>query len=248
MRPILFTVLFYGWTSLLGVLVLPFLLGPPRLLLAYSRFWVRGSLWILRMTIGVTHEVRGVENIPEGPALFAIKHQSAWDTLAINLIVHDTAIVLKRELTWIPLFGWCLLRAHHVPINRSGGMPALRSMITAARERLANGRPIVIFPEGTRVAPGTARPYHVGVAALQSALDVPVIPVALNSGLFWPRRSLAFRPGCITIEFLPALPRELRRHEFVQALETSIESATNQLIDEATTTYGLDRPVDKAVE
>ena len=97
MRPILFTVLFYGWTSLLGVLVLPFLLGPPRLLLAYSRFWVRGSLWILRMTIGVTHEVRGAENIPEGPALFAIKHQSAWDTLAINLIVHDTTSCLSAN-------------------------------------------------------------------------------------------------------------------------------------------------------
>lgn len=232
----------------MGILVLPLLLGPPRLLLAYSRFWARGALWILRVILGLTHEVRGAENIPDGPALFAIKHQSAWDTLAINLFVRDAAIVLKRELTWIPLFGWCLLRAHHVPIDRSGGMPALRTMITAARERLADGRSIVIFPEGTRVAPGTAQPYHVGVAALHSALDVPVIPVALNSGLFWPRRSLAFRPGRITIEFLPALPHDLRRREFVQALESSIELATNRLIAEATTAHGLTQPVDKVVE
>lgn len=248
MRPILFTVLFYGWTTLMGILVLPLLLGPPRPLLAYSRFWIRGALWMLRVTIGLTHEVRGTENIPDGPALFAVKHQSAWDTLAINLIVRDAAIVLKRELTWIPVFGWCLLRARQVPIDRLGGISALRNMVTAARERLSDGRPVVIYPEGTRVAPGTAQPYHAGVAALQSALDVPVIPVALNSGLFWPRRSLALRPGRITIEFLPALPRELRRREFVQALETSIESATNRLIAEAVTTYGLERPVDKVVE
>lgn len=232
----------------MGILVLPLLLGPPRLLLAYSRVWIRGALWILRVTIGLSHEVRGIENIPDGPALFAVKHQSAWDTLAINLTVQDAAIVLKRELTWIPVFGWCLLRARQVPIDRSGGMSALRNMIAAARDRLSDGRPIVIYPEGTRVAPGTAHPYHAGVAALQSALDVPVIPVALNSGLFWPRRSLALRPGLITIEFLPALPRDLPRREFVQTLETSIESATNRLIAEATATYGQEQPVDKVVE
>ena len=169
MRAILFPVLFYSWTTLMGVLVLPFLLGPPRLLLAYSRFWIRVSLWLLRVTVGLSHEVRGREYIPDGPALFAVKHQSAWDTLAINLIIRDAAIVLKRELTWIPVFGWCLLRARQIPIDRSGGIAALRSMVAAARDRLSEGRPVVIYPEGTRVAPGTAQPYHAGVAALQSA-------------------------------------------------------------------------------
>jgi 1-acyl-sn-glycerol-3-phosphate acyltransferase len=248
MRAILFTVLFYSWTTLMGVLVLPFLLGPPRLLLAYSRFWIRVSLWLLRVTVGLSHEVRGREYIPDGPALFAVKHQSAWDTLAINLIIRDAAIVLKRELTWIPVFGWCLLRARQIPIDRSGGIAALRSMVAAARDRLSEGRPVVIYPEGTRVAPGTAQPYHAGVAALQSALHVPVIPVALNSGLFWPRRSLALRPGRITIEFLPPLPAALPRRDFVQALESSIESATNRLIADALTTQNVKMPVDKVVE
>lgn len=248
MRAILFTVLFYSWTTLMGVLVLPLLLGPRRLLLAYSRFWIRVSLWLLRVTVGLTHEVRGREHIPDGPALFAVKHQSAWDTLVINLVIRDAAIVLKRELTWIPLFGWCLLRARQIPIDRSGGVAALRNMVAAARARLSEGRPVVIYPEGTRVTPGTARPYHAGVAALQSALDVPVIPVALNSGLFWPRRSLALRPGTITIEFLPPLPAALPRRDFIQALESSIESATNRLIADAVATQNVTLPVDKVVE
>lgn len=251
MRPVVFTVLFYSWTTLAGILVLPLLLGPPRPLLAYSRFWIRVSLWLLRVVVGLSHEVRGRENIPDGPALFAIKHQSAWDTLAINLIVHDAAIVLKRELTWIPLFGWCLLRARQVPIDRGGGMSVLRNMVAAARARVAEGRSIVIFPEGTRVPPGTHMPYHAGISALDSALDIPVIPVALNSGLFWPRRSLAMRPGIITIEFLPMLAGTASRKEFVQSLETTIENGTNRLIAEAVARFDLPEaqvPVDKVVE
>jgi 1-acyl-sn-glycerol-3-phosphate acyltransferase len=251
MRPIIFAVLFYSWTTLCGILVLPLLLGPPRPLLVYSRFWIRVSLWLLRVVVGLSHEVRGRENIPDGPALFAIKHQSAWDTLAINLIIHDAAIVLKRELTWIPIFGWCLLRARQVPIDRGGGMSALRTMVAAARARVAEGRPIVIFPEGTRVPPGTHVPYQAGVSALTNALDIPVIPVALNSGLFWPRRSLALRAGTITLEFLPALPEAASRKEFVRSLETAIENSTNRLIAEAVDRYDLPTPqvpVDKVVE
>ncbi|MBS27843.1 MAG: 1-acyl-sn-glycerol-3-phosphate acyltransferase [Alphaproteobacteria bacterium] len=233
MRALLFTVLFYGWTTILSILVLPLLLGPPRPLLAYSRFWIRGSLWLLRISVGLTHRVVGAKNFPDGPALFVVKHQSAWDTLAINLIVRDAAIVLKRELTWIPVFGWCLLRARQIPIDRAGGMPALRNMVKAARARQDDGRPIVIYPEGTRVAPGTRKPYHAGVAALHGALDMPVIPVALNSGLFWPRRSLNLAAGVITIEFLPALEPGLARRDFVAALEAAIEPATNRLLREA---------------
>lgn len=243
MRPVIFTILFYSWSTLAAVIVLPLLLGPRDLVLAFSRFWVRTSLWLLKVTAGVTHDVRGLENLPAKPALFAVKHQSAWDTLTINLIVQDAAIVLKRELTWIPIFGWCLLRVKHLPIDRSGGLSALRGMITAAQQRIAEGRSIVIFPEGTRVTPGLKNPYHAGIAALNSALNVPVVPVALNSGLFWPRRSLALRPGTIIVQILPPLPRNLTRREFVQSLEIAIETVTDRLIAEA---GGL--PVDKVVE
>ena len=236
MRPVLFTVLFYGWTLLAGVVVLPLLLGPPRPLMAYSRFWIRGALWLLKITVGLSHRVVGRENIPTGPALFAIKHQSAWDTLAINLIIRDAAIVLKRELTWIPLFGWCLIRTRQIAIDRTGGMPALRGMIKAARAALSDGRPIVIYPEGTRVAPGAKQPYHAGISALHGALDVPVVPVALNSGAFWPRRSLMLRPGVITIEFLPPLPAGLSRRDFTETLETAIEGAAERLYRETVAT------------
>ena len=251
-RAVCFSILFYSWTTLLGILVLPLLIGPPPLLLACSRFWVRTSLWLLRVTVGLTHEVRGREHIPNGPALFAVKHQSAWDTLTINLIVRDAAVVLKRELTWIPVFGWCLLRSRQIAIDREGGMSALRTMVAEARARLAEGRPIVIFPEGTRVAPGTRRPYHTGVAALNAALgDVPVVPVALNSGLFWPRRSLKLRSGIITVEFLPPISTDLPRHAFSGALENAIEGATDRLVTDAVLEYDLPSPasaVDKIVE
>lgn len=238
MRAYLFSFLFYSWTTLAGLLVLPLLLGPPRPILAYSRLWIRVALWLLRMTVGLSHRVVGAENIPDGPVLFAVKHQSAWDTLAINLIVRDAAIVLKRELTWIPLFGWCLMRSRQIAIDRSGGMSALRGMLDAARDAVAAGRPIVIFPEGTRVAPGDKRPYHAGVAALYGALKIPVVPVALNSGHFWPRRSLKLKPGVITIEFLPALPADTARRDFVETLESAIETASERLNRETQGTTG----------
>ncbi|MBO6782708.1 MAG: 1-acyl-sn-glycerol-3-phosphate acyltransferase [Alphaproteobacteria bacterium] len=227
----------------MGVLVLPLLLGPARLILAYSRVWIRGALWLLRITVGLTYEVRGSEHIAESPVLYAVKHQSAWDTLAINLLVRDGAIVLKRELTWIPVFGWCLLKARQIPIDRDGGPSALRRMVAAAQARLRENRPLIIYPEGTRVAPGAAAAYHAGAAALYGALDVPVVPVALNSGLFWPRRSLNLRPGKITIEFLPALGPGLPRREFLDKLETAIESATEKLIEDAVSRYDLHRSV-----
>jgi len=242
MRAVLFTTLFYGWTTLAGLLVLPLLLGPPPPLLAYSRFWVRGTLWLLRVTVGLSHRVVGVENIPAGPALFAIKHQSAWETLAINLIIRNPAIVLKRELTWIPIFGWFLIRTGQIAIDRSGGMSALRGMVKAAHAALADGRSIVIYPEGTRVAPGAREPYHPGIAALHGALDVPVVPVAVNSGVFWPHHMLGLRPGVITIEFLPAQPADLSRHDFVQTLETAIENACDRLHREAVSTTDPSQP------
>ena len=181
MRPVLFTTLFYGWTFLAGIMVLPLLFGPPRPLMAYSRFWIRGALWLLRTTVGLSHRVVGRENIPDGPALFAVKHQSAWDTLAINLIVRDAAIVLKRELTWIPLFGWCLIRTRQIAIDRTGGISALRGMVRAGGQTalprghigLARRARCPRRPRGTElgdvlaapVTQATARGHHDRVSA-----------------------------------------------------------------------------------
>lgn len=231
-RTLGFTILFYSWTTILGVVSLPLLLAPRRLLLVYSRFWIRSTLVILRLTVGITHQVRGEHHVPQGPVIFAIKHQSAWDTLVINLLVEDPAIILKKELLHIPIFGWCLRHERHIAVDRSAGTAALKQMVAQAQARSGEGRSIVIYPEGTRTAPGTRRPYHVGVAALYNALDLPVVPVALNSGLFWPRRSLRMRPGTITVEYLPPIAPGGKRRDFMTALEGSIETAAERLHDE----------------
>ncbi len=232
-RALAFTVLFYGWTTLLGIGVLPLLLGPPRALLVYGRFWVRGAFAILRVTAGITHQIRGEHLLPQGPVIFAVKHQSAWDTLAVSLLVRDPAIVLKKELLHIPVFGWCLRRARHVAVDRKGGSAALKRMVAQARARIAEGRPVVIYPEGTRTQPGTRHPYHPGVAALYGALDLPVVPVALKSGLFWPRRSVQLHAGTITVEYLPAIAPGHNRRRFIRDLEEMIEGASDQLYREA---------------
>ena len=232
-RALAFTVLFYGWTTLLGIAVLPVLLGPPRAILGYGRFWVQGAFAILRITVGISHQVRGQHLLPEGPVILAMKHQSAWDTLAINLLARDPAIVLKKELLQIPVFGWCLSRVRHIAVDRQGGSASLRQMMAQTRARVAEGRPIVIYPEGTRTRPGTRQPYHAGIAALYGALDLPVVPVALNSGLFWPRRSLQMNPGTITVEYLPPIAPGLDRKSFMHDLETAIETAADTLHREA---------------
>ena len=232
-RAYLFTGLFYGWTTLLAIGVLPLLLGPPQPILAYGRFWIRGAFAILRATVGIKYRVRGQHTVPEGPIILAVKHQSAWDTLAVNLLVRNPAIVLKKELLLIPIFGWCLARVRHIAVDRKGGSGALKAMVGQARARAAEARPIVIYPEGTRTRPGARQPYHPGVAALYGALDLPVVPVALNSGLFWPRRSLQMRPGTITVEFLPAIAPGISRRQFMVELEGAIEQAAERLHTEA---------------
>lgn len=232
-RALAFTVLFYGWTTLFGIAVLPLLLGPRRFLLDYGRIWIKGALAILRATVGITYQVRGQHLLPDGPVILAVKHQSVWDTLAINLLVHDPAIVLKKELLSIPVFGWCLWRLRHIAVDRQGGGGALKRMMEQARDRLAEGRPVVIYPEGTRTRPGARHRYHPGIAALYRTLDCPVVPVALNSGLFWPRRSLKLRPGTITVEYLPAIPPGHGRRQFMADLENSIETAAERLYGEA---------------
>ena len=170
---------------------------------------------------------------PPTPAVFAFKHQSAWETLVLHLLLRDPAITLKRELTQIPLFGWYLTHAGMIRIDRAGGARALRTLIDDSRAALTRGAEIVIFPEGTRAPVGGRNPYHPGVAALYLHLECPVVPVALNSGVFWPRRSFIKRPGRIALEFLPPIGPGLDRKRFMAELEERLEGATERLIAEA---------------
>ena len=237
-RALLFNVAFYGVTTLLGILYLPALLVPgkagARTMMALGRAWSALILWLLKIVVGLDHEVRGREHLPAGPCLIAAKHQSAWDTLMLPVLLGDPVVILKRELFWIPFYGWYARRAGMVAIDRKGGGKALRAMLRAARAKtVEDGRSLVIFPQGTRTAPGVSAPYQPGVAALYGELGLPCVPLALNSGLFWGRRAFTKRAGRIVVEFLPALPPGLPKRAFLAQLEAAIEPATARLEQEA---------------
>jgi len=197
-----------------------------------QRQWARGVIFLMGHTAGIHVEYRGLEHRPEGAAIVAAKHQSAWDTLIWHILLDDPAMVLKRELLLIPIYGWLCRKTRMIAVDRKAGPKALRVMLDDAKSATALGRPIVIFPQGTRTSPGTLVedvPYLPGVSALYRSLDVPVVPVALNSGFFWPRRQLMRHPGTIVLEFLEPIPPGLRRKEFDVQLQNRIENATSAL-------------------
>ncbi len=229
LRSLLFNLAFYGWTALACVVALPTLALPRGVLVRLARLWARGIVLLLAALLDLRHEVRGDIPHPKGGAIYAFKHQSAWDTLLLPLLLRDPAIVLKKELILIPLFGWYLAKTGQIAIDRRGGAAALKRMVRAAKRCSQAGRPLVIFPEGTRTAAGQHRPYLPGVAALYGQLALPVVPVALNSGLFWPRRSFLKRPGLMTVEFLPAIEPGLSRQAFLDELERRTEGACRRL-------------------
>lgn len=253
LRSLLFNLAFYVWTTAMLLVALPLALLPRGALFATGRVWARGCLALLSRLCGLTYEIRGRRHLPATPCILAAKHQSAWDTIVFALLVDGPSFVFKKELLWIPLFGWYLRRAGCIAIDRKGGARALRHMIAAARLALRRGQSIVIFPEGTRVAPGQTRPYHPGVAALYTQLDVPVVPVAVNSGLFWGRRSFHKRPGRIVLEILPPIAPGLPRRRFTATLESAIETASRRLREEVAPQGGapaarVDKPVSKGAE
>jgi 1-acyl-sn-glycerol-3-phosphate acyltransferase len=214
---------------LMGLLALPLLIGPRQWVCWLRDGWVRFIIFSLKTIVGLDFRVEGLENLPSGRFMVASKHQSAWETLALHLIFPDPSIVLKRELLDLPILGRFIEKVGMVPIDRSGRASALKSMLIAARKWADNGRPIIIFPQGTRVAPGEKKTYHSGVFAVYKALKVPLAPVALNSGTFWPRKAFVKRPGIITVKILDAIRPGLDRKEFMETLEDVIESETRIL-------------------
>lgn len=225
LRSAAFNLVFYAYTAvavLAGLPALPFL--SERAVRRYARAWMAVVRALLRGIVGLEVELRGLERIPEGPVIFAAKHQSALDTLLFHLIRADVVYGLKRELARIPLFSLYLARTGCIFVDRGGAATALKSLVRGAEKAVARGCSIVIFPEGTRKPPGAPPDYKSGVAALYGALAVPVVPVALNTGLFWPRRSFVKRPGRVVVEMLEPIPPGLDRHRFMALLEERIES------------------------
>jgi 1-acyl-sn-glycerol-3-phosphate acyltransferase len=234
LRSIVFNVLFYLNTLFWLIIGLPTFFMPYRATIWIAKSWGRVNLVLLRVA-GIDFELRGAEKIPPGPLIVASKHQSAWETFALLPLFDNPLFIVKRELMWIPVFGWLMRKGRMVPVDRGAGSQALTAMTERARIELTRGRQLIIFPEGTRRPAGAEPRYKYGVAHLYAAEGVPCLPVALNSGLFWPRRSLWLRPGTVIVEFLDPIAPGLDKDAFFERLRSVIEEATVRLLAEGKT-------------
>lgn len=245
LRALLLNATLYLSMIVVMVLALPSLLLPRAVLRSIVRLWGRYFLLLCRVVGGLKVEVRGREKIPPGPLLVASKHQSIWETFAFLALFDDCCFILKRELTWIPLFGWLAVKARMVSVDRRGGARVLSQLNERARSeiRRGKGRQIIFFPEGTRRPPGAPPQYKQGISHLYGKLGVPCLPVALNAGLFWPRRSLAIEPGTILVEILDPLPPGLPRDEFHRRMQDDIETASDRLLAEGLASLADRAPV-----
>jgi len=231
-RSLVFQALFYLNTVFWLMVALPTFFLPYRTVLGVAKTWGRVNLVLLRVA-GVKFEMRGRDKIPSGPLIVASKHQSTWETTALMPVFDNPLFILKRELQWIPVFGWLLIKGRMVPVNRGARSQALADMTERARIELSRGRQLIIFPEGTRRPAGAEPHYKYGVAHLYAAEGVPCLPVALNSGVFWPRHSLLLRPGTVVVEILDPILPGLDKDVFFKKLQDVIEAATARLIEEA---------------
>ncbi|MEN5053381.1 lysophospholipid acyltransferase family protein [Brevundimonas naejangsanensis] len=229
-RSLIFTLWLYLSMPLFAVLLSPALLMPHRAAMGVIKLWARFVLFGLRWIAGVKVEVRGLEHRPNGPALIAAKHQGMLDVIAPFAFLDDACFVMKKELMPLPFFGWFAWKTKMIAVDRAAHAKALKDMVRQTRARLAEGRQILIFPEGTRTAPGEPADYKPGVAAIYRDVDAPCWPVATNSGVHWPAHGFKRYPGTVVFEFLPPIPAGLKRAEFMKQLESRIEDASTALL------------------
>ncbi len=234
LRSLAFNIAFYINIVLWMLAALPLLLLPRRFIMSATRGWARSNLFLMRWITGIKVEVRHRERVPQGGALIASKHQSFWETFALYLVFPDPVFVLKRELTWIPLFGWYARKAGCVAVDRDSSRPStLLGLIRESKQVIKDGRQLLIFPEGTRQAPGAPASYKKGIVHIYTRLGMPCVPVALNSGLFWPRRKFIRYPGTLVVDILETIPADLQKDAFFTQMQDRIEAASTQLIEEA---------------
>src|SRR6202158_6002657 len=231
LRSLVYNVLFYALLVFWILIAIPTYLMPPRAFMVVAKAWARSSIWLMRVICRTKVEYRGLEKIPQGPLIVASKHQSMWETFALMQFFDAQLFIYKRELAWIPFFGWYLMKSKMIGVDRSGGMRSLMEMARRAPKEVRSGRQLIIFPEGTRTAVDAPPDYKTGVGQIYVNSGVPCIPVALNSGLFWPRRTFMRYPGTLVVEFLDPLPPGLSRREFIAQISTVIEDATNRLVE-----------------
>lgn len=245
LRSLLFYAVFYLQTVVLALLVggSAIIWGRTKFGWTLALYWIHSHILALRLIAGIKTDVEGMENIPEGPCIIASKHMSDWDIFALLPGARRPAFIAKKELMDIPFFGQAAMAFDTIRVDRSKGGDAIPLMLDDARRSLANGARIIIFPEGTRKAPLEPYDYRYGVVRLYEGLDIPVVPVALNSGLFWGRNSVLLWPGTARARFLPAIPPGLPGEVFRARLIEAVEGETNRLIL-AAYEEGLSRPID----
>ncbi|MDG4878542.1 1-acyl-sn-glycerol-3-phosphate acyltransferase [Mesorhizobium sp. WSM4935] len=234
-RSLAFNLVFYLSLIVQMIFWTPFyFLSPRHRAWFVPKFWSRTSMWLYDKIAATKSEITGVENLPEGSFILAPKHQSFWDAIAFFPYLDDALYILKRELTWIPFFGWYIMKMRMIPVDRGSRSKALKAVVVATRQEMnRNPRQLIIYPEGTRRPPGAEPSYKYGIVELYTQLGVPVVPVAHVAGLYWPRRKFMRYPGTIKARFLPAIPPGLGKEEFMQRLIGETEAACDQLLVEA---------------
>jgi 1-acyl-sn-glycerol-3-phosphate acyltransferase len=230
-RSNLFAAIWALWTAVFGVILLGVmaLCSPPRLVRFCTRIWARGVVGLLRVIVGIKHDINGADHIPSEPCLIVSNHQSAWETISYLLFFPDVAIITKIELLKIPVFGAYLKRSPMIPIDRDAGTKALRQMVDEGLRALESGRIVLIFPEGTRQAPGTRIEFKRGVELLYAKLNAPLLPVAMNSGQFWFPGNQTKRAGTIQVEILPPIPAGKKPQEAIKLAERAVQEALDNI-------------------
>ena len=232
-RSLIYNVLFYVLLVFWILVAIPTFVMPPRAFMAIAKAWATSSIWLMRVVCNTKVDYRGLERIPAGPLIVASKHQSMWETFALMPFFDWPLFIYKRELGQIPFFGWYLKKSKMIGVDREGGARSLIDMARRATEEVQLGRQLIIFPEGTRRPVEAPPDYKPGVAQIYAKCGAPCLPVALNSGLFWPRRTFLRYPGTLVVEFLDPLPPGLPRKEFIAAISDAIETATDRIVAEA---------------
>lgn len=248
LRSLLCQLFFYLNFFAFGLMLPAVLFGTRGFVWLWASWWARSTIFWWRITTGSSVEFRGLENIPKGGCIIASKHQSTWETVGLVSAIFELVYIMKQELMYIPVFGWFCWKAGMIPVRRKDKSRALGPMISASKKAVKAGRKIVIFMEGTRVAAGATQPYKVGVAKLYSKLDCPILPVALNTGLFWPRNSYWRYSGRVIIEFLPPIMPGEKPKNLLKTLEERVEVATNALILETARSDNPPPTIDKALD
>lgn len=239
-RSFVFNLIFYVNLIVQMIVFTPaYFLMPRKKAWFVPKFWAKSNLWLHERIVGARIDISGLENLPEGAYILAPKHQSFFDAYAFLPDIPDALYILKRELMWIPLFGWYIRKMRMIPVNRGSRSVALRQAVKMAHERMAEGRQLIIYPEGTRRAPGAEPAYKYGIVEIYHQLQVPVVPVAHVAGLYWPRRKFMRFPGTIRARYLPPIPPGLDKEAFLERLIAETEAACDALLVEAA---GSERP------